>query len=492
MPAHLPTDLPPGSRIPPEQLLRLLERNIRDYAIFTLDPGGHVTSWNVGAERIKGYTAEEIAGRHFSVFYPAQDIESGKPERELATAAADGRVEDEGWRLRKDGSRFWANVVITALYDDAGTLHGFGKITRDMTERRDTEQALRESEEHFRLLVQGVTDYAIFMLDPGGHIVSWNAGAERIKGYTAGEIAGRHFSVFYPPEDLAAGKPAAELRTAIADGRVEDEGWRLRKDGSRFWANVVITALYDDAGRLRGFGKVTRDMTERRDAEQNLNERRRLLSHMVQAQETERRRIAWDVHDDPLQAMVAVGMRQQLLAARLPEPHAAQLNRLTGAVNDAIARLRSLVSRLRPPGIEHDGLVGAVTDHLAETAGPWGLAYRFDHRLTAEPSPEAAVTIFRISQEALTNVHKHAHAKAVTVTLTESDRGLLTTIADDGVGIREPADLAPGPDHFGVIEMRERAETAGGWWTMHRADPHGTVVEFWIPSRPPAFPEADT
>jgi PAS domain S-box-containing protein len=478
--------------IPAEQMLHLLERNILDYAIFTLDPGGHVTSWNAGAERIKGYTAGEIAGRHFSMFYPPRDVASGKPESELATATTDGRVEVEGWRLRKDGSRFWANVVITALYDDSGELHGFGEITREITDRRNTEQALRESEEHFRLLVHGVTDYAIFMLDPSGHVMSWNVGAERIKGYTAQEITGQHFSVFYPPEDLASGKPATELRTAIEVGRVEDEGWRLRKDGSRFWANVVITALYDDSGQLRGFGKVTRDMTERRNAERNLADRRRLLRHMVQAQEVERRRIAWDVHDDPLQAMIAVGMRQQLLAERLPEPHAAQLARLTDAVNGAVARLRGLVSRLRPPGIEQYGLVGALSDHLSETTGSWDLTYRFDHRLTAEPSPEAAVTLFRISQEALTNIHKHARAKTVTVTLTEADEGVLTRISDDGIGIREPGDLAGEPDHFGVIEMRERAETAGGWWTMRRTAPRGTVVEFWIPSHRPTDPETAT
>ncbi|HEX8868450.1 MAG TPA: PAS domain S-box protein, partial [Lentzea sp.] len=160
----------------------------------------------------------------------------------------------------------------------------------------------RDESELFRLLVQGVRDYGIFMLDPGGHVVSWNTGAERIKGWAAEEIIGRHFSTFYPPEDVRAGKPEWELRVAKAEGALEDEGWRVRKDGTRFWANVIITALYDDTGELRGFGKVTRDMTERRRAEQQLTDRRRLLAHLVEAQEKERQRIAWDVHDDTIQA----------------------------------------------------------------------------------------------------------------------------------------------------------------------------------------------
>ncbi|NUR92907.1 MAG: PAS domain S-box protein, partial [Nonomuraea sp.] len=240
--------------------MRLLVRSIVDYSICLLDPGGHITSWNTGAERIKGYRAEEIVGRHFSVFYPPEDVAAGKPEQLLGRAAAAGRVADEGWRMRKDGTKFWARVVITALYDETGRLRGYGKVTGDLTERRLAEQAMRDSEEKFRLLVQNVVDYAIFMLDSEGRIASWNAGAERIKGYRAEEIMGRHFSVFYPPEDVAAGKPAMELRVAIADGRWEEEGWRVRKDGTRFWASVVITALYDDRGDLRGFGKVTRDL----------------------------------------------------------------------------------------------------------------------------------------------------------------------------------------------------------------------------------------
>jgi PAS domain S-box-containing protein len=246
----------------------LLVDAVQDYAIFLLSPDGHIRTWNLGASRIMGYDQSEVVGRHFSVFYGADDLAARKPQIELEVAERDGRVEDEGWRIRKDGRRFWANTIITALHDEQGRLFAFGKVTRDMTARREAEQQLRASREIFHLLVTSVRDYAIFMLDPEGKVATWNAGAERIKQYKPEEIIGRHFSTFYPEEDIRNGKPALELEIARKEGAVEDEGWRLRKNGTRFWANVIITALYDDQGTLRGFGKVTRDITDRKRAEE--------------------------------------------------------------------------------------------------------------------------------------------------------------------------------------------------------------------------------
>ncbi|HET7614756.1 MAG TPA: PAS domain S-box protein [Gemmatimonadaceae bacterium] len=250
----------------PGDLHRLLIESVDEYAIFALDPDGYILSWNPGAQRFKGYTADEVIGKHFSIFYPRERVEEGFPQYELREAARVGRFEDEGWRVRKDGSLFWANVVITALHDPTGKLVGFAKVTRDLSERRRAEEALRASEERFRLLVQGVKDYAIFMLDPTGHITTWNDGAKRIKGYTADEIIGKHFSIFYPSEDIESRKPERELEIAKSTGVYEEEGWRLRKDGSRFWASVVITALRNESGELAGFAKVTRDLTERKAA----------------------------------------------------------------------------------------------------------------------------------------------------------------------------------------------------------------------------------
>ena len=381
---------------PGDAQFRLLVSRVADLAIYLIDPGGRVMSWNAGAERIKGWRADEIVGREFSEFYVPEERAAGRPQQALARAAAAGHFETEGWRLRKDGSRFWAEVAITALHDDNGALTGFAKVTRDMTERhfererqqmfaatfdqapngiciadaaggyvganaaflrmlgiteaelrtrnmvdithpddvaetrrrfheivsgaaerielekrylrrdgspvwvrltaaaiRDaegvatrvvaqvedltarlaTQSALADSERRFQLLVQGVTDYAIYMLTTQGEIASWNAGAERIKGYPTAEVLGRHFSMFFPSQDRAAGKPERALETARTEGRFVDEGWRLRKDGSRFWASAMLAAVHDETGRLIGFAKITRDLTERRAVEEELRER---------------------------------------------------------------------------------------------------------------------------------------------------------------------------------------------------------------------------
>jgi PAS domain S-box-containing protein len=268
-----------------EQPFRRLVDGVSDYAILLLDTEGRIVSWNRGAELINGYIAAEVVGRHFSIFYPSAAIAKRWPEHELETAKRLGSFEDEGWRLRKDGTRFWASVVISAVRDEQGRLLGFSKITRDLSERRRVEERLRLSEERFRLLVEGVEDYGIFLMDERGYIASWNVGAQRINGYSADEAIGKHFSIFYPPEALARKWPAHELEEATRTGRYEEEGWRVRKDGSHFWASVVITALRDIEGGLRGFSKITRDLSERREYEERLRqseERFRLLLEGVQ------------------------------------------------------------------------------------------------------------------------------------------------------------------------------------------------------------------
>ena len=259
----------------------LLVQSIKDYAIFMLNPQGIIISWNEGAKRIKGYMPNEIIGKHFSIFYTQEDLEVNKPANELKIALATGKYEEEGWRLRKDGSRFWVNVVITAVYDESGKHVGFSKVTRDLTERKTVEERLKRSEELYRLLVEQVEDYGIFMLDTEGNIISWNEGAARINGYGTSEILGKSFSIFYPQEDIISQKPKWELEIAAKDGKYEEEGWRIRKNGNRFWANVVITAIYNDEGKLFGYAKVTRDLTERKKTETELREsfeRHRLLA----------------------------------------------------------------------------------------------------------------------------------------------------------------------------------------------------------------------
>ncbi|MBA1158253.1 hybrid sensor histidine kinase/response regulator [Microvirga mediterraneensis] len=267
-----------------ERRFQLLVDAVTDYAIYMLDPTGTIVSWNPGAQRFKGYVESEIIGKHFSRFYTDEDLATDLPKRALETAAREGKFEAEGWRVRKDGTRFWAHVVIDPIRDRQGQLLGFAKITRDLTERKRTEEALKESEERFRLLVQGVTDYSIFMLDPQGHVTNWNAGAQRIKGYDESEIVGCHFSQFYTEHDRAAGLPKRALETAAREGKFEAEGWRVRKDGTQFWANVIIDPIRNELGDLIGFAKITRDITERRKAQEALEEAQAAL---FQAQKME-------------------------------------------------------------------------------------------------------------------------------------------------------------------------------------------------------------
>jgi PAS domain S-box-containing protein len=306
-----------------ERRFRMLVEGVVDYAICMLDPSGVIINWNTGAERLKGYTADEIIGQHFSTFYTKEDCAKGLPARVLEAAAREGCYEAEGWRVRKDGSRFWASVVVDAIRNQEGQLAGFAKVTRDITERQAALQALRESERQFRMLVAGVTDYALFMLDPNGIITSWNAGAKRIKGYESGEVIGQHFSRFYTEKDRAAGLPARALHTATREGRYESEGWRVRKDGTMFWANAVIDSIRDEQGELIGFAKITRDITERRNAEEALREAQAQRAHM-QKMEALGQLTGGVAHDFNNLLMVVSGYLPTVRAAVVDDPKAAR------------------------------------------------------------------------------------------------------------------------------------------------------------------------
>jgi len=332
----------PVMKLQSEEVFRLLVDNVSDYAIFLLSPTGIVSSWNTGAERLKGYRADEIIGKHFSIFFTQADLEAGKPDAELRIAAENGRSEQEGWRVRKDGSRFWANVVITRIVDHSGQLIGFGKITRDLTDRRRTEQK-------YRLLVEQVIDYAIFSMDPTGIIQSWNLGAERLKGYTADEIIGQHFSRFYGKEDRERGLPEQVLATAAETGHFEGEGWRYRKDGSRFWASIVVTALRDERGELYGFSKLTRDMSERKALLDKLQQHAEELELRVREREqsnAELEAFAYSVSHDlraPLRAVSG-------FAGALQEDYGEQMNDeardFLNEIISAAARMNSQVQDL--------------------------------------------------------------------------------------------------------------------------------------------------
>ncbi len=398
-----------------DELAWLVEA-VQDYAIFLMGPDGEIRSWNSGAERILGYSAEEAIGKPFSILYSGEDLASRKPARELEAAAREGRVEDEGWRLRKDGTRFWANTVITALRAPDHSLRGFAKVTRDLTLRRAAEERMRHSEEMFRLLVGSVQEYAIFMLDPSGHITSWNAGAQKIKGYEPEEIIGRHFSMFYPEEDRRAGKPDRMLQMAREKGTVRDEGWRVRKGGNRFWADVTITAVFDEKGELRGFAKVTRDETERRQAEDA--QRALLEQREARIQAEEERRQAEASYRVAMEANRAKDEFLMTLSHELRTPMTAILGwaRLLPNMTPADPVFRDAIASIGRAADLQSRLIDDVLDVSRIISGKL--------RLTREN-----VDIARVLTAALDAVRPSADARDITVT-TSLAPGLGTITAD--------------------------------------------------------------
>jgi len=357
--------------------LELLINAIVDYAVFMLDTDGIVRSWNPGAERLKGYSAEEIIGKPFSVFYSPEDREKGLPQKALAVARETGRFNSEGWRLRKDGSRFWALVVLDAIRDHQGNLIGFAKVTRDITERQHAHQELLQSERRYRRLIESVVDYAIFQLDPSGHVATWNPGAERIKGYAPSEIIGQHFSKFYTPEDLEHEVPKRALAEAAEHGRFEAEGWRLRKDGTRFWASVVIDRILDESGEVVGFAKVTRDLTERKKAQDEL---KHVQEQLVASQKLEAvgQLSGWIAHDFNNLLMIVLGNlenaeRHSRHLAGSSNLHRALANAKRGAQRAAALTTRLLAfsrrQALDPKPINLNNFMNGLQEFLQRTLG---------------------------------------------------------------------------------------------------------------------------
>ncbi len=348
------------------------------------------------------------------------------------------------------------------------------------------EIALRHSEERFHLLVESVQDYAIFMLDAEGRVSSWNRGAERIKGYTASEIIGQHFSVFYPPEDVKAGKPERGLRIAASEGRFEDEGWRLRKDGSHFWASVIITALRDGAGNLRGFGKVTRDMTGRRQHEESL---RKLTGQLLSLQDEERRRLARELHDSTAQTLAAIAINLSLLHNRgvgTHDPKAAQiLSEVQTLADQAAGEIRNFSHLLHPPDLDAVGLAGAIRWFVRKFIERTGIQIDIDVPEDAARLPQdTEIALFRIMQEALTNIHRHSGSNTATVRVYRGEAQVVMKIEDQGRGI-PPAILQGGETAavragVGLCGMQERVRQLGGLLKIDSGS-HGTVITASIP-----------
>jgi PAS domain S-box-containing protein len=495
---------PKGSINTGTDQFRLLVQSVLDYAIFMLDEKGRVATWNAGAERIKGYRPEEIIGKHFSIFYPEQDITSGKPQHELEIAEREGHFEEEGWRVRKDGTMFWANVIITAIRDDRGKLIGFGKVTGDFTERKRHEEELARSEALFRLLVEGARDYAIYMMDPLGHVTSWNAGAERIKGYSAPEIIGRHYSTFFPDEDVKAGKPLEILATAEREGSVEQEGWRVRKDGSRFWVDAIVTALRDDSGKLLGFSKITRDATERmrhqealqneiaekekaqRELSKSEQSLRRLSLSLLRSQDEERRRIGREMHDSLGQYLTALKMKLGVLCAKQPDPTAAftdQLEQCNVLLEECVKEVRTISYLLYPPMLEEMGLKSAIPWYLDGFAQRSGIKTAFEITEGFGRAPrDVELAMFRVLQESLTNAHKHSGSVKVEIKMSRNHATLHLQVRDYGKGLPQAIAAGAPTQGVGLRGMNERMIQIGGTLTVTNAQP-GTLVHATAPTQ---------
>jgi PAS domain S-box-containing protein len=490
---------------------RLLVDAITDYAIYMLDPTGIVTSWNAGAQRFKGYAAHEIIGEHFSRFYTEEEKAAGIPALALRKAAEEGRFEREGWRVRKDGTRFWAHVIVDPIREPSGKLIGYAKITRDLTERKAAEDALRSSEQQFRLLVQGVTDYAIYMLDRDGRISSWNAGAQRIKGYRPEEIIGEHFSKFYTDEDREAGVPYQGLATAAREGRWEKEGWRVRKDGTRFWAHVIIDAIHDDSGEVIGFAKVTRDITERMQAQRALDEAREAL---FQSQKMDAiGQLTGGVAHDFNNLLMAILGSLELVRKRLPyDPRVTPLieNAIQGAQRGATLTQRMLAfarrQELKLEAVDVATLVRGMMGFLQRTIGPnIRIETRFSSTLPrARTDPNqletALLNLVVNARDAMpdggliTITARRAMMNPDRLSLRQGDYVCLG-VTDTGEGMDELT-LKRATEPFfttkgigkgtglGLPMVHGLVTQSGGRLDIHSRPGEGTTIELWLPIAP--------
>jgi len=489
---------------------RLLVEAVTDYAIYMLDSTGVVTSWNPGARRFKGYEAAEIIGQHFSRFYTPEDRAVGMPQTALDVAAREGKFEGEGWRVRKDGTHFWAHVVIDPIRNPEGELVGFAKITRDLTERRQVEESLRRSEEQFRLLVQSVTDYAIYMLDVTGNISSWNQGAQRIKGYLPDEIIGRHFSTFYTPEDRQHGEPERALEAAIREGRFEREGLRVRKDGSVFNAHVIIDPIRDAKGEVVGFAKVTRDITERIKNQHDLEQAREAL---FQSQKMDAiGQLTGGVAHDFNNLLMAILGSLELAKKRLPDdPQVTRLldNAIQGAQRGSILtqRMLSFARRqsLEPKSIDLPTLMNNLIELLQRSIGA-GVRIETDLPRSLPPilADENQLELALLN---LTVNARDASVEGAAIRIEARDQTLKgdnpvglpagryvrVSVSDQGEGM-DAETLARATEPFfttkgvgkgtglGLSMVHGMAEQIGGRFALKSSPGQGTTAEIWIPA----------
>ena len=469
-----------------EERYRTLVENVGDHAIFMLDADGFVTEWPEGAERVKGYTSEEVVGQHVSMFYAPEAIEAGDPGRELAEAAREGRAEREQWRVKKGGERIWVNEIATAVRDGAGELVGFAKIARDLTERMRAGEALRESEERNRLVVEGARDYAIFTLDPEGRIASWSPGAEAVFGWGAGEAVGRTPGFTFTAEDRERGVPEGELATARRDGSAPDVRWHARKDGSRAFIEGRTMALRRSDGGLRGFLKIGQDVTERKRAEE---ERARLRERELTAlaEAAERERISRELHDRVAHHMGVAHQSLELhsaLAKAAPDRAAEKLRLARETTRLALDQTRAIsaeLKRLQEEELE-DGLEAAFLA-LAEGYVPDGVGVEVSSFGDESTIPNhVALQAYLAMREAVRNAVRHSGCSRIGIALDVRDGEIVGRVEDDGAGF-DPGAVGRATPSWGVglRSIRERAEMLGGGARIDSRPEAGTTVEVRVP-----------
>jgi PAS domain S-box-containing protein len=441
-----------------EELYRLLVEGVRDYSIFMLDAEGVIITWNEGGKQLTGYTADEVIGRHFSMFYTPADREVSKDISELRTARETAKYEEEGWRVKKNGSVYWAHIILTSVFNAQNKLIGYSKVVRDLTERRKHEQALMLSEERYRLLVEQVADYGIFMMDEKGRIISWNAGAKNIKGYTEKEIIGKYFSIFYPEEDIILGKPAMELKIAREVGKYEEEGWRVKKDGTKFWANVVITAVYDNEDVLIGFSKVTRDLTERQKSEKALRDSYQSYRELANQLTTTNQELSYAnqeleqftsiVSHDLQEPIRTIKSFLQLIQIKLNDHQASDLSTYISKSINAANRMRELIQNLLhysqlskgemvEETVDVDELIQQALQNLKTSIESGNAQIQIENAVKTVRGDR--VQLVQLIQNLVSNALKFTNSdKPVIIIRCSQENGhLKCSVSDNGIGIDE-------------------------------------------------------
>ncbi|HEX6303008.1 MAG TPA: PAS domain S-box protein [Anaerolineales bacterium] len=465
-----------------EERYRLLVESVKEYAIFTLDLDGYVTSWNLGAMNIKGYSADEIIGQHFSIFYPQVDISGGKPDIALKHARSRGQFEDEGWRVRKDGSKFWASVVIRALFDNSGELYGFSKVTRDMTQRKEAEEKLRQSEARFRSIFYGV-DVGIELVDMEGRILEFNPGLCEMFGYTYAELRELAGKQGNNHANIVANLPVfGELQRGERDYYHAERPF-LHRDNHLIWGRLSISLVRDVDDAPQFIIAMIENISQRKQMENELAELNRRL---MEGREAERLHLAQELHDGPVQDLYSLSYTLAAFKTGLPPDADLELvEKMGSSVQKVVKTLKGMSGELRPPALAPYGLEKAIRSYIEEfQTSNSDFKVNLDLKSDGQFLPEQVrLVLYRIFQSSFTNIVRHADANNVDLRFIFDDGVALLEIKDDGKGFNIPdrwIELAR-EGHLGIVGAIERVEAIGGTLNVSSAPGKGTQILAKIP-----------